>query len=79
MVVANFLLSPEAQARRQNPEIWGDQTVLDLERLKPEEKALFLPPSTGMAQDLGEALPEPHPSWTEVLRDLWLYGEWQQS
>ena len=28
MVVANFLLSPEAQAEKAKPEIWGDGTVL---------------------------------------------------
>src|SRR5262249_10619333 len=28
MVVANFLLSPEAQLRKQDPSIWGDPTVL---------------------------------------------------
>ena len=28
MVVANFLLSPEAQAEKSRPEIWGDGTVL---------------------------------------------------
>ncbi len=78
-VVANFLLSPEAQARRQNPEIWGDRTVLDMERLTPEQTTFFLPPSYGMVKDLGKTLPEPHPDWTNILRDLWLYGEWQQN
>ena len=79
MVVANFLLSPEAQARRENPEIWGDRTVLDRERLTPEQTTFFLPPSYGMAKDLGKTLSEPHPDWTNILRDIWLYGEWQQS
>lgn len=36
MVVANFLLSPEAQYRKQDPQVWGDGTVLALDRL-PEE------------------------------------------
>ena len=29
-VVANFLLSPEAQARKLDPTVWGDPTVLGL-------------------------------------------------
>jgi len=33
MVVANFLISPEAQYRKARPEIWGDGTVLDISRL----------------------------------------------
>ncbi len=35
MVVANFLLSPEAQLEKQRPDVWGDGTVLGLERLEP--------------------------------------------
>lgn len=41
MVVANFLLSPEAQFEKQRPEIWGDGTVLGLERLDPEWREAF--------------------------------------
>jgi len=41
MVVANFLLGPDAQIRKQRPEIWGDGTVLDVERLSPEHQARF--------------------------------------
>jgi ABC-type uncharacterized transport system YnjBCD substrate-binding protein len=33
-VTANFLLSPEAQARKQDPKVWGDPTVLAMERLR---------------------------------------------
>lgn len=41
MVVANFLLSPEAQLRKADPEVWGDGTVLGLERLEPRWRAAF--------------------------------------
>lgn len=41
MTVANFLLSPEAQIRKQRPEVWADGTVLDPERLPPEWAARF--------------------------------------
>jgi putative spermidine/putrescine transport system substrate-binding protein len=33
MVLANFLLSPEAQLEKQRGEVWGDGTVLDVPRL----------------------------------------------
>lgn len=45
MVVANFLLSPEAQLRKLDPNVWGDGTVLDMKKLSPEwaEKFRLLP------------------------------------
>ena len=33
MVVANFLISPEAQLRKLDPAVWGDGTVLDVSKL----------------------------------------------
>ena len=36
MVVADFLLSPEAQLEKSRPEVWGDGTVLSVARLTPE-------------------------------------------
>ena len=33
MVVADFLLSPEAQLEKQRADVWGDGTVLALDRL----------------------------------------------
>ena len=38
MVLADFLLSPEAQSRKQDPAIWGDPTVLDISSLPSEDK-----------------------------------------
>lgn len=76
MVVANFLLSPEAQARKADPAVWGDPTVLAVDRLKPEDRALFDALPRGIAtlppDALGPALPEPHPSWVGVLEAEWL-------
>ncbi len=40
-LVANFLLSPEAQAKKQTPTVWGDKTVLVQSTLDPEQQALF--------------------------------------
>lgn len=41
MAVINFMISPEAQLKKQNPEIWGDGTVLDLDKLPGDFKARF--------------------------------------
>src|SRR3546814_15048644 len=38
MVVANFLLSPEAQAMKQSAEVWGDDTVLEIGRASCRER-----------------------------------------
>ena len=40
-VVANFLLSPEAQIKKQTPTIWGDLSVLSYAKLSPAEQAQF--------------------------------------
>jgi putative thiamine transport system substrate-binding protein len=73
LVAADFLLSPEAQARKQDPAVWGDPTVLSLDRLTPEEHALFdrLPQGVATPRDLGRTLPEPHPSWVAALEHEW--------
>ncbi len=81
MVVANFLLSPEAQARKQNPEIWGDGTVLAMDRLSAGGRKLFDDLPRGVAtlppDKLGATLPEPHPSWMTRIEKSWLqrYGQ----
>lgn len=83
MVLANFLLSPEAQARKQDPEVLGSPTVLDLGALPPIERARFEALELGAAtlgpEELEAALPEPHPSWMERIEADWRarYGETQ--
>ena len=75
MVLADFLLSPEAQARKQDPAVWGSTTVLAMAKLAPEDRARFaridLGPATLGPEDLGKPLAEPHPSWTERLEEAW--------
>lgn len=75
LVVANFLLSPQAQLRKQDPAMWGDPTVLDLSKLSQEEEALFRGLDLGIAtlspQELRPTLPEPHPSWMRSLEAAW--------
>lgn len=76
MVLANFLMSPEAQAHKQDPEVWGNGTVLAMNRLAPEDRARFEALALGVAtlspEELGEALPEPHPSWMVRLQEDWI-------
>lgn len=76
MVFANFLLSPEAQARKADPLIWGDPTVLDTQKLVGRDKALFDAVPKGIAtltpKELGQGLPEPHVSWVQALEKKWL-------
>ena len=76
MVLADFLLSPEAQARKADPAIWGSGTVLAMDRLPPAARASFASLALGVAslppEQLGNALPEPHPSWMVYLEKEWI-------
>ncbi|KXU81512.1 ABC transporter substrate-binding protein [Aeromonas enteropelogenes] len=62
-VVANFLLSPAAQARKADPAFWGDPSVL---------RADALPASASQTPALRfKAVAEPHPSWQLRLEEAW--------
>lgn len=80
MVVANFLLSPEAQARAQDPNILGYGTVLNMDALSTEDRAVFDGLDLGIATltpaELGTVQAEPHPSWMTRIADDWIdrYG-----
>lgn len=41
MVIANFLLSPEAQFKKADPQIWGDFPAIDPNRLDADWKQQF--------------------------------------
>jgi putative thiamine transport system substrate-binding protein len=75
MVVANFLMSPEAQAHKARPDVWGDQTVLDVDALPPEKRRLFADIARGKAtlspSELGPTLLEPHPTWMTRIEQAW--------
>ncbi|PZF76555.1 ABC transporter substrate-binding protein [Aestuariivirga litoralis] len=76
-VVADFLLSPEAQARKADLKIWGDPTVLDMDKLTPAQRALFTGgDAPGAVKDPARTIPEPHGSWVPLLEAAWLerYG-----
>ena len=74
-LVANFLLSPEAQAKKQTPDIWGDKTVLVPSTLNPEQQALFKEnkphPSALPFDSIKRTVSEPHPSWVDAIMQGW--------
>jgi putative thiamine transport system substrate-binding protein len=80
LVLANFLLSPEAQVRKQDPRIWGDPTVLALDKLPEAGRAAFAALDLGVAtlppDKLGPTLAEPHPDWMTRIEVEWIkrYG-----
>ena len=76
-VVANFLLSPVAQARKADIAQWGDPTVLALEKLSPADRARFsASPLPGQVEQTVPAIPEPHASWVDPIDKEWMrrYG-----
>ena len=79
-VFVNFLISPEAQIKKQNKNYWGDPSVLSSRKLTLEWKNKFLNLPRGTAtlsnEELDFKLEEPHPSWVKVIEDEWIkkYG-----
>ncbi|TDF35454.1 ABC transporter substrate-binding protein [Alteromonadaceae bacterium M269] len=76
MVIANFLLSPAAQAKKADIEVWGDMSALDIDNLEPEAQALFEKLQQEkrliLPNQFERSLAEPHPSWTKYLERVWL-------
>jgi putative thiamine transport system substrate-binding protein len=71
-VVANFLLSPAAQARKADIDVWGDPTVLDVARLPALDRARFQSASRpGQVAVTAPVLSEPHASWVDALEKEW--------
>jgi putative thiamine transport system substrate-binding protein len=76
-VLANFMLSPEAQSRKADITVWGDPTVLAMDKLPAAERERFAgKPSPGQVAEFAPTLPEPHGSWVDPLEKEWLrrYG-----
>lgn len=81
-LVANFLLSPGAQSRKQKTAVWGDSSVIDLSQLTATQKTLFAAPEKQHLSaniiniDNTRLLGELHPSWVQVITEQWLtrYG-----
>lgn len=61
LVAINFLMSPEAQSRKGDMNVWGDPSVLRNDVL------------TGSAANtkLFKSIAEPHPSWQAALEAAW--------
>ncbi len=75
-LVANFMLSPEAQVKKANTEVWGDPTVLSMPKLSDTQRIAFAELPRGIAtlsdDDLSRTLAEPHPSWVPRLEKAWI-------
>lgn len=76
MVVANFLLSPEAQLSKAQPENWGDLPVLDPALMNAEDQAAFAAIPRGVATLSTEALaenrlPELQAPWLTAIEQGW--------
>ena len=76
MVVADFLLSPEAQLEKATPDVWGDFPVLDQVRLTEEQRRKFAELPRGPATLTGEELsrhqlPEPPSDILVYLEKGW--------
>lgn len=71
-VVADFLLSPQAQARKADIAHWGDPTVLDVQRLPASAQALFKSQALpGQVAKSAPTLPEPHAAWVDPIEREW--------
>ena len=76
MVVADLALSPEQQAAKADPDVWGQFSVLDPERLDAAHRAVFerlpasdvVPPYDVLSRN---ANPELSSAWVPELDDGW--------
>ncbi|MBY8178155.1 ABC transporter substrate-binding protein [Vibrio fluvialis] len=61
LVAINFLMSPDAQSRKGDMNIWGDPSVLKNDVLS----------GTAAKTKLFKSIAEPHPSWQTALEAEW--------
>jgi len=74
LVVADLLLSPRLQAIKADPSVLGVPTVLDLDRLEPADRELFVE-ATGspyLLEDYGTLLEELPADRVTELDQRWL-------
>jgi putative spermidine/putrescine transport system substrate-binding protein len=76
MVLANFLLSPEAQVSKNDPGNWGDFTVLSMEKLTASARAAFSAldlgaPTLSLKTLEANAVPEIGAEYVEALEAGW--------
>lgn len=77
MVLANLLLDPRAQLEKNKSEVWGDPTVLSLDRMPAEVagefRTLDTHPSAASTTELQRAgLAEPQSPWVEAIERDWV-------
>jgi len=74
-LVANFLLSPVAQAQKQKVDVWGDRSVLIHSTLSKQQQGLFKPQTPHLSalpiNSIQRTLSEPHPSWVNAITVGW--------
>ncbi len=74
-MLADFLMSPAAQLRKGDPQLWGDPTVLAMARLPDEWRSRFEAQPRGVATlspaELATKLPEPPAAWGVALEKNW--------
>ena len=79
-VFVNFLISPEAQLKKQDKTFWGDPSVIAIAKLEKNWKNEFTILPRGVAtlsnEELTMKLEEPHPSWVKIIEQGWIekYG-----
>ncbi|MFW6000745.1 MAG: ABC transporter substrate-binding protein [Halanaerobium sp.] len=76
LVTANFLMSFEAQLDKMKPEVWGDFTVLDLDKLSEEQRSKIEDLDLGeatlpLAELQAKAVPEIPAKWVPVIEEEW--------
>lgn len=79
-IFVNFLISPEAQLKKQDKTFWGDPSVISVAKLDKNWKNKFTSLPRGLAtlsnKELTMKLAEPHPSWVKIIEEGWIekYG-----
>ena len=79
-LVIDYMISPEAQLRKEDHKFWGDPNILSFSKLQQKWKEKFIKLSSGPAMinrsDLEKRIQEPHPSWVKEIEKNWIkrYG-----
>lgn len=77
MVLANFLISPEAQAHKARPDVWGAATTLDPTKIPSDWASTFAaiprhPSVVGQEELAQRSLPELTADWLTAIERGWI-------
>ncbi|MDO5718057.1 MAG: ABC transporter substrate-binding protein [Tissierellia bacterium] len=77
IALVDCILSPEAQASKLDPTVWGDSPVIDFNKLNEEEKAIFdsvpIGKATLSAEELAsKRIPELPADIIPIIEKIWL-------